>query len=488
MTAGPALVWFRQDLRLMDNPAFTAGCSFASGVIPVFIWSPEEEGPQAPGAASRWWLHHSLTALQQALRESGSQLLLRRGSAQTVLGELIRVTGARAVFWNRRYEPAAIARDTALKKALLAAGVQVESFNSNLLFEPWEIATKTKQPYQVFSPYWRACLAGAAVEKPLPVPAKAPTPASWPESEKLDALGLLPRIDWAAGLRAAWRPGEAGAHDLLERFLDEAIAHYGTDRDRPEHPGTSRLSPHLHFGEISPRQIWHAVQARIKEGARALVAQGEHFLREVGWREFAHHLLYHFPHTVTKPLRPEFERFPWSRDRKKLRAWQRGQTGYPIVDAGMRELWHTGWMHNRVRMIVASFLVKDLLISWQEGAAWFHDTLVDADLANNTLGWQWTAGCGADAAPYFRVFNPVIQAMKFDPDGTYVRHWVPELAQLPLPYLHRPWTAASALLRQAGVKLGKTYPWPLVDHGEARARALAALAASKSSSTVGVQS
>lgn len=383
-------------------------------------------------------------------------------------------SGATAVFWNRCYEPAAIERDLRIKSSLKKEGKAVESFNGSLLFEPWTVQTKQGQPYQVFTPFWNACLARPAPTPPEGAPSRLEVPRRWPATLKLAELGLEPTIAWAGGLRSSWRPGEAGASEHLYRFLDEALTDYPEGRNRPDRFGTSRLSPYLHFGEISMRQVWHGLHdlrgTKRTQPADALGA----FIRELGWREFAHHLLFHFPQTPDQPLREQFARFPWQLDHENLRAWQRGRTGYPIVDAGMRELWHTGWMHNRVRMIVASFLVKDLLIPWQEGAAWFWDTLVDADLANNTLGWQWTAGCGADAAPYFRIFNPVSQGEKFDPKGTYVRRWLPELRALPNKWIHKPWEAPSDVLGDAGVVLGRSYPYPMVDHSQARALALRA--------------
>ena len=410
------LVWFRLDLRLADNPAVKAAVARGGSVIPVFIWAPDEDGAWPPGAASRWWLHQSLRALDASLRQRGSRLVIRRGPSLDALRAIIAETGADAVFWNRRYEPALTARDTKVKQALIADGLRVESFNSALLFEPWEIKNKSGEPYRVFTPFYRACL-----EREKSVGAHSVRPSArikieWGarstplQSLSVSKLALEPTIDWAGGFQTAWEPGEAGARRLLASFVKSA-AGYDAQRDRPDLAGTSRLSPHLHFGEISPRQVWEAVTA-------------EPFRRQLVWREFAHHLLYHFPHTTDAPLQTKFARFPWRRDPAALRAWQRGETGFPLVDAGMRELWTTGWMHNRVRMVVGSFLVKDLLLPWQEGARWFWDTLVDADLANNTLGWQWVAGCGADAAPFFRIFNPSAQAEKFDPDNCYVRQWV----------------------------------------------------------------
>ncbi len=439
---GATVLWFRSDLRLGDNPALRAAIARREAVIPVFVWGPEEEGAAAPGAASRWWLHQSLAALDRSLRELGSRLVIRRGPVLAALAALIEETGAEAVFWNRRYEPAVVARDAEVKARLRGRGVDVQTFNSALLFEPWEIGSRSGAPFQVFTPFWRACLSARPPGEPLAAPRAIRPPARWPASVPLESLGLEPEIDWARGIAAAWTPGERGAQRRLRAFAGPAARAYGERRDRPDLDGTSRLSPHLHHGEIGPRQIWAALTG----------ASAEAYRRELGWREFAYHVLFHNPHTVSAPLRPAFRDFAWAEAPGQLRAWQRGRTGYPLVDAGMRELWATGWMHNRVRMVVASFLVKDLLIRWQEGAAWFWDTLVDADLASNTLGWQWVAGSGADAAPYFRVFNPITQARTFDPDGAYVRRWVPELG-----------TAA--------------YPPAIIDHAWARQRALAARSA-----------
>lgn len=463
-------------MRLGDNPALTAALHRSGPIIPVFIWAPEEEGHWPPSAASRWWLHQSLAQLDASLRRFGSRLIIRRGPTLDTLRMLLDQTGSTAVFWNRRYEPAVIERDSRVKAALQKDGRIVESFNGSLLFEPWTVQTQQGKPYQVFAPFWKACLAMPEPAPPEDAPSRIANPRRWPASLKLTELGLEPAIDWAAGLRASWRPGEAGASEQLKRFLEEALADYPVERNRPDRMGTSRLSPHLHFGEISVREIWSALRGqRPGQGSTHAAEALRIYGSELGWREFAHHLLFHFPQTPQQPLRKEFADFPWQPDKGNLRVWQRGRTGYPIVDAGMRELWHTGWMHNRVRMIAASFLVKDLLIPWQDGAAWFWDTLVDADLANNTLGWQWTAGYGADAAPYFRVFNPVTQGEKFDPHGDYVRHWIPELKKLPSEWVHKPWEAPPGLREEARIDLGNTYPSPIVDHREARSRALEAL-------------
>ena len=476
MSAAPSIVWFRKDLRVADHPALQAAVNRGAPVLPVFIHAPEEEGEWPPGGASRWWLHQSLARLDGDLRRLGSRLIVRQGAALKVIRQLAHETGAGAVFWNRRYEPGVIEHALKLKRALRDDGLEVESFNGSLLHEPWEIRTSSDTPFKVFTPFWRKCQAEGEPAPPLAAPDRLKSLETWPESVALEELGLEPKISWDAGLCEAWQPGTAGAQAELTRFLDAALAEYSDDRDRPDHNGTSRLSPFLHFGELSPRQVWHAVRkAAAKGSGKRGDAVSEPYLRQLVWREFAFHLLFHFPRTPTEPLRDEFARFPWEEDPRWQRAWERGQTGFPYIDAGMRQLWTTGWMHNRVRMAVASFLVKDLLIPWQTGARWFWDTLVDADLANNTLGWQWTAGCGADAAPYFRVFNPVSQGERFDPDGAYIRRWVPELSRLENEYLFEPWKAPASALREANVELGKTYPRPIVDHAAARLRALEAL-------------
>ena len=479
MNGAPTLVWFRQDLRLSDNPAVAAAVDRGSPVIPVFIWSLEEEGSWRPGAASKWWLRRSLAALHEELEKRGSRLIVRRGPTRKALNDLLAESGASAVFWNRRYEPAAVDRDGKLKSHLRECGIAAESFNGNLLFEPGTIRNGNGQHFRVFTAFWRACLSKPVAPPSKDAPKKLRSPEVWPHSLELSELALEPTVDWASGLRATWQPGESGAKSQLRRFQKEAIQEYPVGRDKPGVVGTSRLSPHLHFGEISPGQVWRAVLGMMNDGTVGSHAACEAYLRQIGWREFAHQLLYHHPESPEQALRPEFAAFPWKTDPQTLRAWTKGKTGYPIVDAGMRELWHTGWMHNRVRMVVASFLVKHLLIGWQEGAAWFWDTLVDADLANNSLGWQWVAGCGADAAPYFRIFNPVIQGEKFDPAGGYVRRWVPELAGLPDEWIHKPWKAPASILTKAGVQLGRTYSSPIVDHDAARERALAAFRSTK---------
>jgi deoxyribodipyrimidine photo-lyase len=440
-------------------------------VIPLYIDSSADEADWAPGAAARWWLHHSLTSLERALRERGSRLTLRRGPALETLQALCEECGADAVYWNRRHEPKLRARDARIEAALRGAGRLAESRHAALLAEPGELLTHTGGPYQVYTPFRRRLLEQLRPAVPRPAPAQLPAPQRWPASLQLAQLQYLPQRAWYAGLASAWQPGEAGAAQRLQEFVGGALTHYALARDQPGVDGSSRLSPHLHHGEISVRQVW---QAALQSADAADASGRAKFLDELIWREFAWHLLHHFPHTPAEPLRVEFAAFPWQPDAQLQRAWQRGLTGVPLVDAGMRELWATGWMHNRVRMITASFLVKNLRQPWQAGARWFWDTLVDADLAANTLGWQWVAGCGADAAPYFRVFNPVTQALKFDPQGLYLRRWLPELARLAAADLHAPWLASAARLRAAGVELGRDYPRPIVDLQQSRAAALAA--------------
>jgi len=466
----PSLLWFRQDLRLSDNPALSAAAKHGRPIVAIFILDDENAARWAIGGASRWWLHCSLVRLDASLRGLGIPLVLRRGPALTVLPALAAEVSAGAVFWNRCYEPFQVARDTAIKSALSGAGVRVESLNGSLLVEPWVPKTQAGQPFRVFTPFWKAMRGLMAPQLPLAVPPPTIPPAKAPPGDALEDWGLQPRKpDWAGGLRAAWSPGEAGAMAQLEHFLEQGIGRYRSDRDRPGEDSVSRLSPYLHWGEISVRQVWRAAETYAGPAA-------EPFLRQLAWREFSYHLLWQFPDLPERPFNAQFSRFPWREDSAALNLWQRGLTGYPLVDAGMRELWTTGWMHNRVRMVTASFLVKHLLLDWRHGEAWFWDTLVDADLANNAASWQWVAGSGADAAPYFRIFNPVLQGEKFDPDGRYVHRWVPELAKLPDEFLHKPWLAPANILKTADVELGGTYPKPIVDHAVARDRALAAFA------------
>jgi deoxyribodipyrimidine photo-lyase len=452
----PVIVWFRQDLRLGDNPALRAAAATGATLVCVFVLDNDTPGEWAPGAASRWWLHHSLASLNKSLK---GHLTLRRGKAASVIKALVQETGADTVMWNRCYEPFAVDGDKALKSELTAQGMTVESFNGAVLHEPWEITTGAGKPFRVFTPFWKA-MRQRAVAKPHSAPRGLKFHRT--KSEDLKEWKLLPeKPDWARGFD--WTPGEKAAHDALYDFLDD-IKDYAHSRNLPGHDGTSRLSAHLHWGEISPRQVWHAV---------ATHGHGighETFLKELGWREFCTQLLFHNPALPDQPLDQRFAKFKWRRSEKDLRAWTKGETGIPIVDAGMRQLWQTGWMHNRVRMIVASLLIKHLGIHWREGERWFWDTLVDADLANNAANWQWVAGCRADAAPFFRIFNPVLQGEKFDPKGAYVRKFVPELEKIADKYVHHPWDAPEP---------PQNYPSAIVDLADGRARALAAFRALK---------
>ena len=477
MTRRPALVWFRQDLRLDDNPALAAACRSGAPIAPIFVLDDETAGKWRCGAAGRWWLHHSLTALADDLAKYCVRLVLRRGRADEIIPLVAAEIGAASVHWNRCYEPAHVARDQRIKTDLRQSGVAAESFNAGSIAEPWSMKTRTGNPYRVFTPFWKALRGDHSPPAPQPKPAQIDPFRGEFSGDHLDVWRLLPTSpNWAGGF-SDWMPGEAGARARLGSFLGR-VGSYGMDRNRPDLLGTSRLSPHLHWGEIGPRQVWHRILAHCH--AKELATDSaESFLREIGWREFATHLLFHFPHMPERALRPEFETFPSIPDTNLADCWRRGVTGYPLVDAGMRELWSTGWMHNRVRMVAASFLVKHLLQPWQQGAAWFWDTLVDADLANNSAGWQWVAGSGADAAPYFRIFNPVIQSARFDPNGDYIRRWVPELSRLPAKLIHQPWTADDDARCAAGSDLGGGYPQPIVDHAAARRRALSAFAAIK---------
>jgi deoxyribodipyrimidine photo-lyase len=461
----PVIVWFHRDLRLADNPALREATVGGRPVIPFYLL--DEDEPRPLGSAARWWLHHSLKALCRGLTALGAPPVLRRGRAIEELPRLAAEVGARTIVWNRRTDPREAEYDRTVTRALVSHGLQVETFCASLLFPPENVCCRTGKSFQMFAPFWRCCLSLPEPPRPLPAPERLLGPGGV-HGDRLGDWGLQPASpDESSGLAVAWTPGEATARARLVDFIDERLGEYAEWRDHPDHDATSRLSPHLAFGEISPRQVWHACRAA---GAHP----DDAFLRELGWREFAHHTLAHWPGYADAPQRSEFDDFPWAGNEEHWQAFVAGRTGYPIVDAGIRALLETGWMHNRVRMIVASFLVKDLLIPWQRGAAWFLDTLVDADIANNACGWQWVTGSGYEAAPYFRIFNPVTQGEKFDSRGRYVRRWVPEVADLPDPFIHHPWDAPSDILRKAGVSLGHTYPAPLVDHAEARRRALQA--------------
>lgn len=472
MSQYPTILWFRQDLRLQDNSALQAAVELGAPILPIFIDDRAAAGDWALGEASRWFLHQGLGSLEQSIREAGGQLYYLQGDSLPALQQVIAATGSTRVFWNRRYEEASRATDAVIKKTFLGAGLEVKSFNSRLLNEPHTVSTGSGLPYKVYTPYWRK-VKERAPESPVVFDAARADfyHGSLPGARRLEELELLPGHPWHRKLEAHWTVSESAAMAQLGDFLESAVEHYDHARDLPMERGTSRLSPYLHWGLIGPRQVMAALRSRAPQGVGPEV-----FSKEIYWREFAYHVLYHFPHTPDAPLQEKYADFPWAPDESVLRRWQRGQTGYPIVDAGMRELWATGWMHNRVRMIVSSLLVKHLLQDWRAGAQWFWDTLVDADLASNTLGWQWSGGCGADAAPYFRIFNPMTQGKKFDPEGAYVRKWVPELAALPDTYIHEPWEAPGSLLRQIGFRPGEDYPLPIIDHKEGRERALAAFA------------
>ena len=461
------LVWFRQDLRTADNPALFEAAKNGP-VLPVFVLEdPAQTGETHPlGGASRWWLHHSLESLMRKL----PGLIVCRGDARHVVPQIAREAGVRSVHWNRCYEPHAIERDTEIKALLKESGFKVQSFKASLLFEPWELANKAGGPFKVYSPFWKTAQQQHVAE-PLPAPQEIAFLDS-PHGEPLKDLGLLPsQPNWAQGWESIWQPGEDGAKARLKAFLASGLEGYGELRNRPDLPNVSRLSPHLHFGDISPRQIWNETWQAI-DGNDAYRHDGQKFLSEIAWREFSNHLLYHFPDLPHSNWRPAFDAYPWRDSPEDLERWQKGETGYPIVDAGMRELWQTGYMHNRVRMIAASFLVKHLRLHWRHGEAWFRDTLLDADLANNSASWQWVSGSGADAAPYFRIFNPITQGKKFDPDGVYVKQWLPELKGLDSDCLFEPFNAPEAALQRAGVVLGRDYPMPIVDHATARQAAL----------------
>ena len=471
----PAILWFRDDLRLADNAALGAAAAVGRPLLACYVL--DETGAFPLGGAARWWLGRSLAALAGEISNRGGALVLRRGAAAAVLDALVDETSAAEVHCAQSFEPDGRRVERELGELLRRRGVDLRMHAGALLFDPDTVRTGTGEPFKVFTPFWNACLR-RQVAAPRAVPRRLRFVGGNVRSERLEDWRLEPSApDWASGLRATWTPGEAGARKRLAAFVAGPLAHYARDRDRPAASGTARLSAHLRHGEISVRTAWTAAGS---SGSR-LGAGGTAFRRELGWREFARHLLWHWPELATEPFRPEFRRFPWRDDSDAFDRWRHGRTGYPLVDAGMRELWQTGWMHNRVRMVAASFLVKHLLLPWTRGAAWFWDTLVDADLANNSVGWQWVAGSGADAAPYFRVFNPWLQSRKFDSHGEYIRRWVPELARLPSAAIHEPASVPEPVLRGAGVELDRDYPRPIVSHPEARQRALAAYAAARRS-------
>ena len=472
------IVWLRQDLRLDDNPALFHATESGAEVIAVYIWAPEEEGSWMYGGASKVWLHFSLQSLCESFKNVGSDLIIRKGNSLEELLALAKRSNASTIHWNDRYEPETVARDQKIREVLEKSGLNVKTFNSTLLYDPGSISTLQNGCYRVFTPFWKRCLEVEPIA-PLPIPKRLKSPEHIPASLSLESLELLPHVHWDSGIRSSWSIGEAGGREQLNLFRREIVQDYDHSRNIPSRPGTSKMSPYLHFGEISVRRVWSDVQHDIKTSDKAAVQNQRVYLRELAWREFAYYTLIASPESAKTSWKPDFEKLPTIEDEDAFAAWKKGETGFPLVDAGMRELWTTGWMHNRVRMIVGSFLTKDLLIYWKAGADWFWDTLVDADLANNTMGWQWVAGTGVDAMPYIRVFNPVTQGEKFDPKGEYIRRWVPELKGLSDKTINQPWSASADELKRAGVILGKTYPKPIVDHSSARKRALEAYASIK---------
>jgi deoxyribodipyrimidine photo-lyase len=466
------IVWFRSDLRLHDNPALYAAVSQGGRIIPVYIYAPQEEGRWQPGAASRWWLHHSLSSLARDLKQRGSRLILRTGNSLKQLQQLAEQTGATAVYTTRCYTPAGLERDNKIQKALRTADIDFTLYNGNVLIEPDSIHNKSGQPFKVFTPFWRTHQQHFTLPGLLAAPNRLPAVPTHLSSTALGKLELLPKLPWDKGMRQAWQVGEQAALQQLQTHTTEIIAAYPATHDRPDTDGTSRLSPYLNFGELSVRQVAHTLtQLQRRKSAQTGAAA---LLRQLVWRDFAHHILWHFPATTDQPFNARYNRFPWQRrsNSRLLKAWQQGLTGFPIIDAGMRQLWQTGWMHNRVRMIVASLLSKNAGIHWQLGARWFWDTLVDADLAQNSMNWQWVAGCGVDDAPYFRIFNPVLQSHKFDPRGEYIRRWVPELAALPTEYIHQPELTPPLIQQTSGVFIGIDYPEPMLDLKASREQAL----------------
>jgi deoxyribodipyrimidine photo-lyase len=464
------LFLFRNDLRLDDNSALSAACKAGQTVILLYILDDTSKQNWSIGSASRWWLHHSLQSLDAAITKLGGNLVLRKGNSITILDEIIKQAEVDKLYFSRTYDPC----QREIEESIYSnwhKQIEIKRYGGYLLFEPEQIRTGSDQVYKVFTPFWKTCL---KQQEPLLPTEKLNKKISFSsiniESDNLHDWNLLPtKPDWAAGFKTYWQPGEAAARNVLKEFISTGIENYHEDRDRPDRAGTSRMSPYLHFGEISPLRIWHEVKQHLEKNNNQ-TKDGMSYLRELGWRDFSAHLLFNWSDLPESPFRKEYKNFPWKKNKKALVAWQKGQTGFPIVDAGMRELWHTGWMHNRVRMIVASFLVKHLLIHWREGEEWFWDTLVDADLANNAASWQWVAGSGADAAPYFRVFNPILQGKKFDPNGDYVRQWIPEIRTVPTKYIHEPWLAATEDLALSKIE----YPEPIIDHAYGRTRALEA--------------
>ena len=468
------VIWFRQDLRLADNPALTNALEDGK-TLPIFILDNVNSKEHVNGAASKWWLHHSLIKLNKSLK---NKLCFFTGNPIDILDEIHKQFEISNIFWSRCYEPWRIKRDKKIKKYFSDQNVNVNTFNGSLLWEPWNIAKKDGTPYKVFTPYYRkGCLNSDKPRMPLPAPNLSNLISIDNHDLKIEDLELMPKHNWYNKMISIWSPGEEGALNKIEEFISNGLNNYKEGRNFPSNQNVSQLSPHLHFGEVSPNQVWY--RAKTKEGKLGIKKDLDHFLSELGWREFSFNLLYHFPFLPKENLQKKFDNFPWDNDKDKLKKWQKGLTGYPIVDAGMQELWQTGYMHNRLRMVVGSFLVKNLLLHWHHGERWFWDCLIDADLASNSAGWQWIAGSGADAAPYFRIFNPITQGQKFDPDGKYTRKYLPVLNDMPDKFLFNPWEAPEDVLRSAGVKLGENYPLPIVEIGSSRQKALEAFATTK---------
>jgi len=466
--------WFRQDLRLSDNPSLCAAVQ-SGEVLPIYILDDVNCGEHKMGEASRWWLHGSLKELNKSLKNG---LELYTGNPEDVLDELVKKYHIEELHWNRCYEPWRIKRDKEIKNNFEKEGLKVKTFNGSLLWEPWEVLKNDGTPYKVFTPFYkRGCLSAPAPRTPLPSPNLESLISDPSNSVELEDMKLIPDVPWYEGMESLWEPGEEGSEDKLERFMNQGLLNYKEGRNFPSKKNVSQLSPHLHFGEVSPNQVWY--RAQFEESVSGIKESLHHFLSELGWREFSYSLLYHFPDLPEKNLQKRFDKFPWIKNKNFLDSWKKGLTGYPIVDAGMRELWQTGYMHNRVRMVVGSFLVKNLLLHWHEGESWFWDCLIDADLASNSASWQWIAGCGADAAPYFRIFNPITQGVKFDSEGEYTKKYLPELQDIPNKYLFNPWEAPKEVLEKANIILGQDYPFPIIDIRESREKALDAFATTK---------
>ena len=479
MRNDPVIYWYRQDLRLSDLPGLAEAVATGRPVLPVYILDDKTPSDWKPGAASRWWLHQSLAALSEQLSSIDGELVFQQGDPSDLIPALARETGATQVFCSGQYEPWAKGLESDLAGLFSRDGSELKVFPGALLCNPESVRNLSGLPYKVFTPFWRACRASGQPAEPVGPLGQSRWYKYPGQGLSLDQLGLLPaKFNWAADWDQIWQPGEQGASDRLRQFIADSLSGYGDGRDYPVRESTSRLSAHLHYGEISPSRVYHTVMG-MKAMDASIDADGDKFLSELGWREFSYYLLHNFPHLPEREFKSVFAKFPWAGSPEHYSAWTMGRTGYPIVDAGMRELYATGTMHNRVRMIVASFLCKHLMIDWRAGQRWFWDTLVDADLASNSCSWQWVAGSGADASPYFRIFNPILQSRKFDADGTYLRRWVPELSTLPDRYIHEPWTAPGEVLEAVNLRLGESYPLPIVDHSAARQGALTAYATLK---------